>query len=406
LTDSTKYVNAAQTSDMTDAPFGFRRPEDAPLFRQTSTDPLIIPDRVSPAIEGYFRIPAVWIGDPPDPATVEVLNPAVHHAVVIRKSLDCGIDVRVQRDGTFLFDCSSWQLAPTVEIPGYRAPEQAHRALPEHTRMEEVASGNSIVRARMMNVHQACLTTSEIIVRGGSRPMGLPITPLSTLKAITFDVAHGYPDAVDNVYTLARNVLNNKDEITRKRPLGRRNIDTEVVEHSLNLLDQILIKNDAILLQMVESAFVAACRQGEGRSGEAVILAWGVCEQLVVSAWTALLADAKANGDGVGRFSRERMNKLTGRDYTASVMVEMLELAGRIDHDLYRVLEVARKARNKWVHELQSPKESEARMCIKAVERLLFELKGVRMALLVEGSRGVPQWNVWIWERIKSRGGL
>jgi hypothetical protein len=71
---------------------------------------------------------------------------------------------------------------------------------------------------------------------------------------------------------------------------------------------------------------------------------------------------------------------------------------------LYRILEVARKARNKWVHELHSPKESEARMCIRAVERLLWEVKGVRLALLVDGSRGVPQWNVWIWEMIKSRG--
>ncbi len=107
---------------MEDVPFGFRRAEDEPLFIKPCDDPAIEPDRVSPAVEGYFRIPAVWIGAAPDPANARVLRPSVHHAVVLRKDLSCGIRVRVRRDGTFLFDFSSWAHAPTVTIPGYRRP--------------------------------------------------------------------------------------------------------------------------------------------------------------------------------------------------------------------------------------------------------------------------------------------
>ena len=98
-------------------PQAYRSPEDESLFKKPTDDPAIRPDRVSPAVEGYFRIPAVWIGKEPDPKSVSILNPQIHHAVVLEKNLSCGIKVRVQRDGTFLFDFSSCPIAPQVVIP-------------------------------------------------------------------------------------------------------------------------------------------------------------------------------------------------------------------------------------------------------------------------------------------------
>jgi hypothetical protein len=74
-------------SSMTAAPKGFRRAEDENLFRQRANDPAIVPDRVSPSVEGYFRIPAVWIGETPEPSIVAVLNPAIHHAAALGKDL-------------------------------------------------------------------------------------------------------------------------------------------------------------------------------------------------------------------------------------------------------------------------------------------------------------------------------
>ena len=88
---------------------GTRHAVDEPLFRQFTDDPSICPDTITPAVEGYFRIPAVWLGEAPDDASVSNLNPQVHHAVVVEKDLRSGIKVRAQRDGTFLFDFSSWK---------------------------------------------------------------------------------------------------------------------------------------------------------------------------------------------------------------------------------------------------------------------------------------------------------
>lgn len=102
--------------------------------------------------------------------------------------------------------------------------------------------------------------------------------------------------------------------------------------------------------------------------------------------------------------SRERRKKLTGRDYTASVVIEVLELEGIISHDLYRELEIARKCRNKWMHEMASPKASEVKVCVSAAFHLVRRVWGIDLPTFhPQGGRGVPATFTWAWEEIKGR---
>jgi hypothetical protein len=390
---------------MEEPPWGYRRPEDELLFKQQTQDATIKPDRVSPAVEGYFRIPAVWIGTAPESGSVRVLNPSIHHAAVFKKKLNCGIEIRVQRDGTFLFDFSCWSLAPIVVIPGYKAPQPYHRVPLNHTRAEEKAEAYAVLRAQVMNVHQACLTTSESVVMRRGAMMGFPVTAWNTRKALTFDTPPGYYDDTEDIHALAQNVLNNKDNIPREGPLPRRVLELGVVEHSAILLDSIISSHDAGRIQLVEAVYMAACRQREKRFGEAVVLAWGACEQLISSAWLKMLEDAKSSETADERMPKGRREKLNSRDYTASVMIEMLELNERIDLELYRLLEIARKARNNWVHKMRAPKESEASICTRAVQMLLQQVTGVHLSLQPGGRGGVPQWPVWMWNEVQANGG-
>lgn len=196
---------------MTKAPIGIRRPEDEQALRKKTTDPALVLDTVSPAIEGYFRLPAVWIGSEPPQELVLNLNPQTHHELVLTVNLKCGVEARVQRDGTFWFDFMNWPLAPQVEIPGYRRPDptglcQVPRC---HYEAEEQAEVYAIVRAMVMNVHQACLTSSETIVANRSAMMGFPVTAWNTEKAISWRGLRNYHDDQEDIHALARNVLNN-----------------------------------------------------------------------------------------------------------------------------------------------------------------------------------------------------
>lgn len=228
-----------------------------------------------------------------------------------------------------------------------------------------------------------------------SAGMGFPVGASSTQKAISLKATPYYHDDVEDIHALARNVLNNKEHVARDRPLGRRTIELQVIECSLTLLDQILSQNDVGIIQIVEGAYISACRSRERRFGEALVLAWGVCEQAVSREWIKLIESGPS-----GRVSKERRGKLTGRDYTASVMVEMLEISSRISHDLYRSLEIARKARNRWAHEMRAPKESEVGIAIRAMEEMLLNTFNLTLQLQSGGRGGVPLWPRWMQDRL------
>ena len=340
----------------------------------------------------------MWVGARPEPQSVIVLNPRVHHEIVLRKQLKSGVEAVVQRDGTFLFDFSSWTLAPSILIPGYEIPTVGEPYIPtaESANAEESAEGHAILRAQAMNVHQACLSTSELVVRQRTAAMGFPITSWNTHKGLDFH-APSYEEDSEDIRKLARNAINNKDLVANKDLINRRVLELDVVDHSLDSLDTILSANDPHLIQIVETVYTAACRGVEKRSGEAITLAWSACEQLLSMAWKGLLDNERFRR----RMPKKRREKFRGRDYSASHILEILELFDFIDYDLYKSLDAIRKARNNWIHELKFPADFEVGQAISAVQDLLNQTKNVYLYLQSGGRGGVPQWNKWVWNQVR-----
>lgn len=104
------------------APVGYRDPAHEELYRTAGIDPRVQKDYFSPSIEGYFHLPAVWVGARPQPEPTR-FDARIHHEVVLSRKLSCGIETRVFRDGHFLFDFESWPTAPQILIPGYTKPQ-------------------------------------------------------------------------------------------------------------------------------------------------------------------------------------------------------------------------------------------------------------------------------------------
>lgn len=391
---------------VSDFQLAVRLPEDEQLLQGRSDDPALTPDRVSPAIEGYFRIPAIWVGEAPDPLTVRRLNPEVHHEIILRRTMRCGIEIRVQRDGMFWFDFAKWPLAPQVTIPGYRIldPGKPYRPPPASQKAEELAESFAVLRAQVMNVHQAAFTSSESIVKRRSAGMGFPVTAWSTDKAISWRGLHSYHDDVEDLHALGRNILNNSHGVNRTRPLGRRVIETEVVEHSIDLLDGVLAKSDVAVIQMVEALYMAACRNRDKRFGEALTLAWSVCEQAIFAKWRGHIDSLRSPVDAT-RMPKDRKEKLLGRDYTSSVVLETLEFLGILDGETYRMLDICRRARNKWAHQLRTPKESESQLCVRTAQKLIGQTFGIPLHLQQGGRGGVPQWPLWMWAEVAASEG-
>lgn len=360
------------------------------------------PDRVNAVVEGYFRIPAVWVGTAPADPALET-GMVLGRQIAYKTTLGCGIDAYVMRNGLFLFDFLRSRIAGVVRIPGYVRPAVTPYSPPRpHALAEARAEQVSLLRAQMMNVHQACLISSEYVVMHRSAAMGFPITAWSALHSIGIQHPVPYHDDVEGVHALAMNVLEGKYAPVFS-PRQRRVLELEVVAHSFASLDQILSLEEGRYLPIVEAAYQSACRSTELRTGESLAIGWTACEQLVSEEWKQLLKSDEARRSEKEKMTGDRKKKLLGRDYTASIMVEMLELHGRLTTTLYKNLEIARKARNNWAHDMTVPSGAEVWACQESIQELLAR-KGIKL-WLQPGFRGAGggAWPLHMFQQVHGR---
>ena len=248
-----------------------------------------------------------------------------------------------------------------------------------------------------MNAHRACLVTAQWLTRRSATGGGHAITAWSGHKAISLKSPPAYHDDLDSVHSLAHKISNNVYAETRFSK--RRVMELDQVSKSCELLDQILSDGSLKVTRMVEAAYIASIRRREKRFGEAITIGWTVCEQLISKIWNDFMATIQsANSE---RMPKDRRDRLNGRDYSASVVIEILELSGLLGPELFRMLEVARKARNKWAHQMREPRENEVRICLQAIELLMQKLLALPLHLGGGGRGGVPQWPVWFWPDFK-----
>ncbi len=352
------------------------------------------PPRQTPSVEGYFRVPPIWIDQEPNPETTESFSQQIYHEVVLEKTLDSNITVQSLRDGTFLFDFSSYPFTPPVTIPGYPYPGPGTPFQPpsEASAAEESAEKNTEIRASIINVHQVCLTTSERLLKNRFAQMGFPIDAQETQKGRSFSEAAHYGGGHGDIHSLTRNIANKIYVNSPDTPYPRRVVELDVVKKSLQLLDEILLRDDPSVLYMITSLHSAARSYTGRKYGESVVVAWSVCEQMISSAWNAILDDEQLSE----RMPSPRRKKLNGRDYTASVITEFLEIMNVIDHETYNQLNAVRKSRNDWAHQLKEPTAQHVHVAIDSAQRLLSKFKGVDILLSLTGpGPGVPSWFIY-----------
>jgi hypothetical protein len=349
------------------------------------------PEMVSPPVEGYFRLPAVWIGQEPAGPAVNRLNPAIHHATVLSGRINKQLTVRVRRDGLFLFDFSNWDRAPSLTIPAYTTVT-GQKVPANVTAAEDRAENYATIRAQFMNVHQACLVTAEhLVFRRSAAAIGVPVDSSNTIKSWDINSEPGYHDDTEDYRSLAMNVMNNAYNVARPNALPRRILELPVIERSFSLLESILEVSETDLISCIDLLYIAAYRYWEKRFSESVVLSWTVSEKLINVAWKRYLKDKERPTSGGNRIGKRRREQLTSaRDYTAAVMCEILELSDVLSFPLYEKLSQSRRSRNSWAHGLTQLLARDASLSIAACQELLAHLFGVKVSLSFGYRGGVP----------------
>ncbi len=105
------------------------------------------------------------------------------------------------------------------------------------------------------------------------------------------------------------------------------------------------------------------------------IAAWTIVERCLNELWNKQLCELGNQHTSLGTkevfINRERKQKLTGHDFTASIISEFLSLSGILPFDKYRLITSVRQTRNKWLHNLHAIDRADANEAINLAQFML-----------------------------------
>lgn len=329
----------------------------------------------------YFYMPPAWIGS--TPGTLELRHPNSNLVkVVCSRQLPVGIRIDAHRDGVFTFDFTGWPEGRPITIPAYT--EVGGQRLPEHIlEARKLAEQHRYQCMSVMNAHLACLSTAM------SRAQGLGVAVRQVITPSAYFTTHWQgnrrvllgiePNDPVLAYVAAHFRLDPDIQGKRTRIV----IQLDTVKHSFDLLDKILTSAVPDALLLTKLIYLAATNYYEHDFPTALTLSWTVCEKLLRIIWDSYIASSHAPIGAAGkpkeRINKERKKMLTGRDFTASVMSEVLELAGPLKHEIYRKLSEVRRRRNAWLHSMEPISGMIAREGIRAAELFFKEVSQIEL---------------------------
>jgi hypothetical protein len=351
-------------------------------------------DIISQAYVGFYHSPLVWCAEKPSEdirrqGAVEDVLRIVHEG-----TLDCGIRFRVRRDGFIWFDCNNWEPGKYTRIPGWSNPKMI--VPKEVIDAEKTAETRAYNRSILINAYQLCLCTSHLLVRYRGTNLGDPVesTHVVPLNDFSNPIYLLYPYPVEPYPIYINNALELIFRRDKKAFDIRQLIELDVIEYSFKILGEILQSKNKNALKIAEILYWASRHYTENAFSESLILSWAVCEKLIGHLWGDFIKSKKESIEGLERMNRARIEKLEGRDFTASIVTEVMELIGLLPLKLFRSLNDARSKRNAWLHKLATITDKDASNSLFAATELFRIATGVSLKpslhRVAPGTGGVP----------------
>lgn len=134
------------------------------------------------------------------------------------------------------------------------------------------------------------------------------------------------------------------------RILRRREVSIDVVKYICRQFSYSFSRND--LIRSLSSFCKALSEFKVGDYNTCIILSWFIIEESLFQFWNSWLSE-KSYMSGFSRIGNKRRDFLNGRDFTSSIVSNILELSDIIDYELFKHIDSVRKNRNKVVHNLE-----------------------------------------------------
>lgn len=282
-----------------------------------------------------FYLP-IWIGDDPKPSEDSGFSMAMQE--VFDVDLKAGVRLRVSREGYFLFDFSNHATAH-----------------PSSTSEFEVVLST---RARFMNLFLACLQTELRHEKKAAPHLFINHTTIMSPRMWTLDPRSAVSESTNH----------QRVDDERRRIFFRQNFSVERIGAAVSATDVATVAagDQDLLAEMILHAFAL---HSSGQLESSLVTAWTVAERCLNELWDQYIK--RQRDRGVTKVSRDRRDKLRGTAFTASVVSEILSLAGELSHEDYERMALVRRKRNNWVHELTTIEPDDAAAAIVLAQAML-----------------------------------
>jgi hypothetical protein len=158
----------------------------------------------------------------------------------------------------------------------------------------------------------------------------------------------------------------------------RQVISIEIIRHVSSAFTKVVATPD--LAKTLASFAKSLSEYKIGNYETSVVLSWFITEAALSHLWKSHIDSLNSElAEGRKRINRERRDFLTGRDFTISMVSNLLELWGVLPHSQFQDIDVVRGFRNKIVHSHSFlPGPTEAQLAMKTARALIQRIWGLQ----------------------------
>lgn len=303
---------------------------------------------------GFYYWPPLWIGTPPVEQGAD-LTPALMNAEVFSSNLACGVRLKVSKQSLFVFDFAQWE------------PGSAALAKDPLDNWEE----RVFARMRFMNLFLACFYTSMLRIQKRTSPkLFIDYTTYVAARSFALNPWHVQCDLRQS------SVIRDAEEWHRKRNPFCMTVPENVLQAAVDMTDAGIAKDFRDVATLAELLLHSFCLHESGKYAASHITAWTIAERCLDELWKTHLRelDNQHTAPGAAKLiNSKREQKLTGRDFTVSIISEFLSLSGILPFDKYELASRVRTTRNDWLHKLRAIDRTDAGEAIVLAQFLLRE---------------------------------
>lgn len=157
------------------------------------------------------------------------------------------------------------------------------------------------------------------------------------------------------------------------------NIEIETLDYAIEILRKLFDKIGVSCLEILSLVYISCYQYSRHQFSSAHLIAWSVVEALQNKIWLDLQTEVDVESGGHTKMTKKRKDQLNGRDFTASIVSQILSICGYIDDKTLTRLDEARKRRNNFAHTLDPIESDAAGQVIRLATDLISRVAAIRV---------------------------